>query len=134
MYDPTTLPSKLNAAGVSVTLCMEAVDMSTRLSKALEELDNYKKAAGPTQSKLESRIEVAANYISGFAIAYFTWTLLAYGPMAWGWFDIHDSFLITTIFTVVSVTRSYAWRRFFAVGLHRVVKAIIVKWLARGSK
>lgn len=85
------------------------------------------------QSKLESKIEVAANYISGFAIAWIAWVLLANGPMAWGWFDIHDPTVITTIFTFISVTRSYFWRRFFATGIHRIVHNFIkrgyFKWL-----
>ncbi|MCP4489790.1 MAG: hypothetical protein GY820_21105 [Gammaproteobacteria bacterium] len=82
------------------------------------------------QTKLESRIEVAVNYISGFAIAYVAWLLLSYGPMTWGWLDIYDSFAITTIFTVISVTRSYAWRRFFARGLHKAVHTAVTRWIA----
>jgi len=84
------------------------------------------------QSKLESKIEVAANYISGFAIAWLTWVLLANGPMAWGWLDIHDTTIITMIFTVVSVGRTYGWRRFFARGFHKLVVPYIVRgvrWL-----
>ena len=82
---------------------------------------------GVTQTKLESRIEVALNYVSGFIVAYLSWQALAYGPMEWGWFDIYDSFIITSIFTGISVFRSYAWRRFFATGLHRVVHTFLKK-------
>lgn len=81
------------------------------------------------QTKIESKIEVAANYISGFLIAWLTWTLLREGPMTWGWIDNEDGFIITCVFTVVSVTRSYYWRRFFATGLHKIVHQFVRKWI-----
>lgn len=81
------------------------------------------------QSKLESKIEVTANYVSGFLLAWFTWTLLREGPMEWGWLTTENGFAITCVFTVVSVTRSYYWRRFFAVGLHRVVHEFVRKFI-----
>lgn len=74
------------------------------------------------QSKIESRIEVAANYLSGFLIAWLTWTLLIMGPFTWGWIVKENGFAITMIFTAVSVLRSYFWRRFFARGFHKVVQ------------
>ena len=115
------LPRRLNNAGVPITLVMEVV----ALEKQLEQLKGIPK---DTQSKLESRIEIFVNYVSGFIIAYLSWQVLAYGPMTWGWFDIYDSFIITSIFTVISMIRSYAWRRFFAVGLHKVVKKLVARW------
>ena len=121
----TGLARKMNDAGVSINLVMEAIDLEAQLEQA-------KYAAhmpeASTQSKLESRIEIFVNYVSGFIIAYLSWQVLAYGPMTWGWFDIYDSFIITSIFTVISMIRSYAWRRFFAVGLHKVVKKFVARW------
>ena len=73
------------------------------------------------QSKLESRIEMTANYFSGFLLAWFTWTLLVMGPFMWGWIDKDDGFAITMIFTGISIIRSYYWRRFFARGFHKIV-------------
>ena len=77
------------------------------------------------QTKLESKIEVAANYISGFLIAWLTWTLLREGPLTWGWLTVQNGFAITSVFTVVSILRSYFWRRLFAVGLHRAVHQFV---------
>jgi hypothetical protein len=64
---------------------------------------------------------MAANYTSGFIIAYIAWCLMDAGPVTWGWIDVHDSFAITCIFTVISIARSYYWRRFFAKKLHLLV-------------
>lgn len=89
---------------------------------AHEQADAY---MGPEQSVLESRIEVTANYVSGFLLAWLTMTwvvtpLVTFGVMHWD-----NAFAITTIFTVVSILRSYYWRRFFAKDLHKVVHNII---------
>lgn len=78
-----------------------------------------------SQSKVESRVEVTANYLSGFLLAWFTMTwvvtpLVTLGVMHWD-----NAFAVTTIFTVVSILRSYYWRRFFAKNLHKVVHNII---------
>lgn len=77
------------------------------------------------QSKLESRIEIGANYVSGFLLAWLTWTLLVLGPLTWGWIVVENGFAITMVFTVVSIIRSYYWRRFFARGFHKVVHEFI---------
>ena len=73
------------------------------------------------QSVFESRIEVFANYTSGFLIAWLTWTLLLIGPFTWGWIVKENGLAITTVFTGVSILRSYYWRRFFARGFHKTV-------------
>lgn len=73
------------------------------------------------QSKFESGIEVTANYISGFLIAWLSWTLLVMGPFTWGWIVKDNGFAITMIFTTVSVLRTYFWRRFFARGFHTLL-------------
>ena len=77
------------------------------------------------QSKLESRIEVIVNYISGFLLAWatFTWVvtpLVDFGVIRWD-----NAFAITGIFTVVSILRTYYWRRFFATNLHMVVHKFV---------
>jgi len=87
-----------------------------RLNKRIQELE------GNSQSTWESRIEVAANYTSGFLIAWLTWTLLLLGPFTWGWIVKENGLAITMVFTAVSILRSYYWRRFFARGFHRVVQ------------
>jgi len=136
----------LTALKVPIHLVMGVLDLQNALEHTSQCLKDYEvsedsgrtkpsrvfvEAVNNEQTKLESRIEIAANYISGFAIAYFSWLVLSHGPMTWGWFDIYDSFLITSIFTVISMTRSYAWRRFFAVGLHRVVHSFVAEWRSK---
>jgi len=63
------------------------------------------------QSKWESLVETILNTASGFVISWLmtTWVLPLYG------FSISASqgFQITVIFTVVSILRSYFWRRTF---------------------
>lgn len=86
---------------------------------AFNDADTYE------QSKLESRIEVTVNYISGFLLAWatFTWVvtpLVDFGVLRWD-----NAFAITIIFTVVSILRTYYWRRFFATNLHMVVHSIV---------
>jgi hypothetical protein len=63
------------------------------------------------QTKTESAIEATLNIGSGFIISLVVWQLLAgyYG------YDmpLSRNVEITTIFTLVSLTRSYIWRRLF---------------------
>ena len=63
------------------------------------------------QTHLGSLVETAVNYTSGFALAWLTsmYVLPRFGfPVTQG-----QGFWITTIFTVISVVRSYACRRLF---------------------
>lgn len=81
------------------------------------------------QTKLISGIEVFCNYASGFLLSFVVWQTLAY---LYGIdMPLHRNFVITTIFTIVSVARSYVWRRFFNAGLHRVVSDFVRNWFAR---
>lgn len=79
-----------------------------------------------TQSKLESAIETFFNIGSGFIISFLMWVLVV-GPL----FDIPthmgQSFWITVLFTITSVLRSYVWRRYFNVRLHKRVHAALSK-------
>lgn len=69
------------------------------------------------QSKLESMIEVFFNYLSGFIIAYLTYSYVIM-PIEW----LKDSpFWVTTIFTGVSIVRTYFWRRIFNARLHKLI-------------
>lgn len=64
------------------------------------------------QSKLGSALETILNIGSGFVLSMLIWQLIA-NP----WFGYSVSLIenigLTSIFTVVSITRSYLWRRFF---------------------
>lgn len=68
------------------------------------------------QTKMVSAVEAFCNIGSGFILSLIVWQILAYLmgiPM-----PIMDNLLITSVFTVISLVRSYMWRRFFARGLH----------------
>jgi len=71
----------------------------------------------PSQSRLESAIETAANIGSGFLLSLGLWIFVV-APL----FSVHkpfvENFAITCLFTVTSVARSYLWRRFFNKRLH----------------
>jgi len=74
------------------------------------------------QTKLESWIEIFFNYLSGFIIAYLTYDLLIMpSPVL-----KNSPLMVTTIFTVISIVRSYVWRRFFNRGLHKVIHNLII--------
>ncbi|WJY17665.1 hypothetical protein QQW98_08385 [Alteriqipengyuania flavescens] len=56
-------------------------------------------------------MEALCNTAVGFLVSLATWIAVAWWlsiPMTWG-----ENFLITGIFTVVSIVRSYALRRLF---------------------
>ena len=63
------------------------------------------------QSQWESFIETVLNTVSGFAISWLltTWVLPMYGFAI----TAGQGFQITFIFTVISILRSYLWRRTF---------------------
>ena len=70
------------------------------------------------QSKLESAVEAVLNVGSGFVVAMLLWQFVA-APL-WGYeVTLLDNLGLTTIFTVVSVTRTYVWRRFFERRIRR---------------
>ena len=76
------------------------------------------------QTKTISAIEATLNIGSGFVIALIVWQLLA------ALYDIDmpisRNIEITSIFTVVSLTRTYVWRRIFANHLN--------EWLTKRIK
>lgn len=64
-----------------------------------------------SQSRLGSACESALNTASGFVVALIVWHFVAAAyaiPM-----PIETNLQITAIFTVVSIVRSYLWRRLF---------------------
>jgi|SaaInlStandDraft_7_1057024.scaffolds.fasta_scaffold456467_1 hypothetical protein len=74
------------------------------------------------QSRLESFIEVCLGTAIGFAVSYLV------GPVMYWYLDVPYSntgnFVITSGFTVLSIIRGYAVRRWFANGLHRAAMRI----------
>lgn len=65
------------------------------------------------QSHKHSLVEAVLNTASGYVVSFLVWQFVA-GPLVLGYRpDIGENFWITNIFTVVSVARSYIWRRAF---------------------
>jgi hypothetical protein len=63
------------------------------------------------QTKAQSILEATLNIGSGFILSVIVWQILANYmgiPM-----PIGDNLFITSIFTIVSLIRSYVWRRYF---------------------
>ena len=79
------------------------------------------------QTRLESLAEVIINVIIGWGVGLLT--QLVVFPI----FDIHvsfgDQFWISVVFTVVSIVRSYAIRRWFNAGIHKVAAQFIRKFV-----
>lgn len=64
------------------------------------------------QTRLESFIEQLLNIGSGFLISLLVWELVV--KPVWNLqTSFAENFHITALFTVVSIARSYTWRRFF---------------------
>ena len=63
------------------------------------------------QSKTQSLIEATLNALSGYLIAVGAQVLI------FPWFGIHiplhENFIMAFLFTLISIVRSYFWRRFF---------------------
>ena len=62
------------------------------------------------QSKMGAMVETIANTGSGFIISYLMWVLVV-APLWELDVTYGDNFVITCIFTVTSLLRSYFWRR-----------------------
>lgn len=78
------------------------------------------------QTKLVSLIEATSNTASGFLLSFFVWHFV--GPLFGYEVTWSDNLIFTSIFTVVSILRSYFWRRFFANELHRAVQSRVQRW------
>lgn len=68
------------------------------------------------QSKLASLVEASINTAFGFVVSFAVWPLVA--AVTGVTYSTGQHWAITGIFTVVSVARGYAVRRFFAGGFH----------------
>jgi len=79
------------------------------------------------QSRIESFLEVCTNIGSGMIISYFLWKFVLIDAIERGYLQLTDSFTITLIFTIVSVIRSYFWRRFFASRTHKIIHNFFIK-------
>lgn len=72
------------------------------------------------QSRLGSAVESVLNVGSGFVVGALLWSFVI-APL-WDYdVTLLDSLGIPAIFTVVSVARTYVWRRFFEGRLRRTM-------------
>lgn len=74
------------------------------------------------QSKKQSWLEAISTVGSGFILAYLVWAYVVAPMITKGLIAYDDSFIITCIFTVVSLIRVYCWRRFYNWWQHLRVK------------
>ena len=76
------------------------------------------------QTKLESFIEACVNTALGYLISLLVWLFIV-SPLFGIPVALTESILITGIFTVSSIARSYIVRRCFNAELHKIVHAIV---------
>jgi hypothetical protein len=76
------------------------------------------------QTRKQSLIEASLNIGSGFILSMCVYQLVM--PMFGYPVTLVDNLGITSIFTVVSVVRSYVWRRIFNAK-HRAVDHLLVR-------
>jgi len=79
------------------------------------------------QSRAESITESIINVGSGFMISLCLWIFVIV-PIWKIDVTIAENFMITSMFTVVSIVRGYYWRRFFNAGIHRTVHKYMTMW------
>lgn len=79
------------------------------------------------QSKLESLLETCVNTVVGFAVSFVAWPLIAWKCDIPYTHSQHWEMIFW--FTVLSVARGYAVRRWFNTYFRR-----LVRWLARPKK
>ena len=84
------------------------------------------------QTKLESWIEITLNTGSGFVLSYLIYRSVVF-PYMLKMSAAEQAWWVTWLFTVVSLIRSYVWRRFFNAGTHKLVHAACVRFLAWGT-
>lgn len=68
------------------------------------------------QSRLMSFVEQVANIGSGFVLSSLLWSFVIQ-PVWHIQTSFAENLQITLLFTVVSIARGYAWRRYFNSGL-----------------
>ena len=64
------------------------------------------------QTRKGSILEAILNTASGFIVAMLVWQLLV-APLFGYEVTFYDNFWLTSIFTFVSIVRTYIWRRIF---------------------
>ena len=75
------------------------------------------------QTKTISLIEATVNMLSGVVLSILVWMLI--GPMFGYAVTLVDASGFTLVFTVISIIRSYIWRRLFVSYLDRFLHRVI---------
>jgi hypothetical protein len=81
------------------------------------------------QSKLESLAEVGVNIVIGWIVGLTAQVF--FFPLIGIEATLSQNFISSIIFTIISIVRSYAVRRWFNAGIHKLVINLIRKWYAR---
>jgi len=81
------------------------------------------------QSKLESLAEVGVNVVIGWVVGLIA--QIFFFPIIGIAATLSQNFISSIVFTVISIVRSYAVRRWFNAGIHKFVVNLIRKWYAR---
>lgn len=84
------------------------------------------------QSRLESLVEVWINVGIGFVVSFVAYPLVA----AWHGLpqDVSTNLQITAFYTVLSVLRGYAIRRWFNSALHQIAKTVVAQLASKKRK
>jgi len=81
------------------------------------------------QSKLESLAEIGVNIVIGWIVGLTAQVF--FFPLIGIQASLSQNFISSIIFTVISIIRSYAIRRWFNAGIHKFVVNFVRKWYAR---
>lgn len=81
------------------------------------------------QSKLESLAEIGVNILIGWIVGLTAQVF--FFPLIGIQASLSQNFISSIIFTVISIIRSYAIRRWFNAGIHKFVVNFVRKWYAR---
>lgn len=82
-------------------------------------------AASMRQTRIGSLVEAGINVLIGFTINFFANILIL--PLIGFHITVGQNIFIGVLYTIVSVARSYAIRRWFNARLHAAAQAIAVK-------
>lgn len=81
------------------------------------------------QSRIESLTEQCVNMFFKFWVAVAMWKFVVAPMITAGWLSYQESLPITAIFTVLSLTQGYFWRRVFnGINLHKIVHNAVQRW------
>ena len=81
------------------------------------------------QSKLESLAEIGVNIVIGWIVGLTAQVF--FFPLIGIEASLSQNFISSIIFTVISIIRSYAIRRWFNAGIHKFVVNFVRKWYER---